>query len=114
MNLDKLDVAIAWIEANPQLHDQADPFAKRECGTTMCLAGVLCFLDGWEPDWDVGFNGELSYGVRKDGADRNATECAREILGADAQQKNDLFFVADNLAEIQALRDEYAAARAET
>lgn len=114
MNLDKLDAAIAWIEANPQLHDQADPFAKRACGTTMCLAGVLCFLDGWVPDWEHGFNGELSYGVLKDAVARNAMECAREILGATDQQKNALFFAADNLAEIQALRDEYAAARAET
>lgn len=106
MNLDKLDAAIAWIEAHPEQHDQGDPFAKRECGTTACLAGVLCLIDGWEPDWRPGEDD--AYFVQKDGEKRNAMALAQQLLGADRVQADALFLEAWDLDEIRATRNEFA------
>lgn len=54
MNLDKLDLAIAHIEANPHEWNQEHWFSKDDggCGTAACLAGTIALLDGWLPaDW---------------------------------------------------------------
>jgi hypothetical protein len=55
MNLDKLDAAIAHIEAKPQEWNQEHWFSKGDggCGTAACLAGTIALLDGWVPDgWE--------------------------------------------------------------
>lgn len=107
MNLDKLDAAIEWIEAHPEQHDQGDPFARRECGTTACLAGILCLLDGWEPAWEDDEEEDAYFAV-KNGEKRNAMRLARELLGATRYQADSLFLESWSLDEIKARRDEYA------
>lgn len=108
MNLDKLDAAIAWAEEHPEQHDQGDPFAKRECGTTACLAGIICVLDGWEPIWRPGETD--AYWVEKGGEERNAMALARELIGADGHQADALFLGAMTLAAVKATRNAIAAA----
>lgn len=107
MNLDKLDAAIEWAEAHPEQHDQGDPFAKAECGTTSCLAGILCLLDGWQPSWDDEED-DYTYYAQKDGERRNAMQLARELLASTRRQADSLFLTSWSLDEIKALRDEFA------
>lgn len=106
MNLDKLDAAIAWIEAHPDQHDQGDPFAKRECGTTACLAGILCLLDGWKPAWED--DDDDAYFALKNGEKRNAMRLAQELLGATRHQADSLFLASWSLEDIERRRDEFA------
>ena len=112
MNLDKLDAAIEWIEAHPEQHDQAYYNAEQDCGTTMCLAGVIAMQAGWEPAWNLGHQEALhvfgTRSVKRAGRVGFTSDVAAEILGANEDQRSALFLEAVDLAGIKWLRDEYA------
>lgn len=108
VNLDKLDEALAYIEAHPGEHDQHAWFTRRArgwCGTTRCVAGTVAWLGGWEPVWD----GASAEDVRGPGGQvRYVGAVAQEILGASDDQVSALFYVADDLDELRDFRDQIA------
>lgn len=115
MNLEKLDEAIAWIEAHPEDHSQSSYFARGSCGTTACLAGTVAVLAGWRPDWtrpdwsDDPGAWETTGRVRRAGAVSTAWDVAAEVLDIDPRQATDLFIHAGDLEDIKRIRDECAA-----
>lgn len=56
MNLERLEQVMRFITDNPDLHDQGMWITiDTPCGTTACLAGWTCLLNGYEPvkeAWD--------------------------------------------------------------
>lgn len=110
MNLEKLDEAIAYIEAHPEEHDQGTWFARGGCGTTACLAGTVAVLDGWTPVWRSDRSGEAR-DVEKDGVIRYVGGVATDVLGIDddGDERDYLFFCAADLDDIKRFRREYAA-----
>lgn len=107
MNLDKLDQAIAYIEAHPEEHDQGLWFGERGCGTTACLAGTVAVLNGWVPVFEHG----EARDVEKDGERAYVGNVATELLGLDPDggERDYLFFVAADIDDIKQFRTEYAA-----
>lgn len=112
MNLDKLDAAIAYIEAHPAQHDQGFYAAEQECGTTLCLAGVIAMQAGWRPAWDLGHSEAsgvfATRSVKRGGEVGFARGVARAILGASEDEAAELFLEAVDLAGIKYLRNVYA------
>lgn len=100
MNLEKLDQAIAYIEAHPEEHDQAAWLERWDCGTVACLAGHVALLASGTPS--------CSGWVLMDGEERHVEDVAREVLDLTEEQA-DRFFYSTNLAAIKRLRDEMAA-----
>jgi hypothetical protein len=112
VNLEKLDAAIAHIEAHPEEHDQNWWFRKRDCGTTACLAGTLALLDGWEPVWPkrwTGWDYTSAEYVKKGGRRRRVPLVAREIIEATEWEAESLFGIAADLDDIKRYRDKIAA-----
>jgi hypothetical protein len=115
INLEKLDAAIAFIEQQPQKHDQNFWFKRgEECGTTACLAGTVAQLDGWRPDFVANWSLTADY-VVKDGRRQHVASVARTILGVatehDDELVDEMFYEAENLADIKEIRDRLAAGR---
>lgn len=100
MNLEKLDEAIAYIEAHPTEHDQAT-WLDAKCGTTACLAGHVSLLNGGRPV--DGMTGMVWVGKSK----MHVADHGRQVLDLDQEQYVDLFY-ADDLAEVKRLREQYA------
>lgn len=106
VNLDKLDEALAYIEAHPDEHDQNSWFARRAggwCGTTRCLGGTLAWLGGWKPAWEGRDRADMVRGPG--GQVRYIRDVAQEILGASDDEAADLFLHADDLDELKDVRD---------
>ena len=108
MNLEKLDEAIAYIEAHPEQHDQGSWFARSPCGTVACLAGTVALQAGWSPAWPKRHSA-FAYTAEKNGARRTVRSVAREILGATREQESTLFFRAGTLDDIKRYRNQIAA-----
>jgi hypothetical protein len=100
MNLEKLDEAIAYIEAHPSEHDQMIWLDAR-CGTTACLAGHVALLAGGEPQ-------TFGY-VRLGGKEWHVSDLARHILDLNHDEEEALFYGADGVDEIKRIRDNIAA-----
>lgn len=119
INLEKLDAAIAYIEANPTEWKQDTWFYRGDggCGTAACLAGTIAILDGWTPtDWQVCGGGYDSAAAEKGGTVRVVGAVAREILGIGPEHVNDdgdelgevLFAPYNTVDDIKQIRDEIA------
>jgi len=109
INLERLDEAIAYIEAHPEQHDQRHWFRRSDCGTTACLAGTVAMLGGWRPDFGLfGGNGRTLH-VHKDGTRKHVGDVADELLGLSREQSDALFVNATNLDDIRLFRDAIAA-----
>jgi len=86
------------ILAYPEGHDQNTWGTRDECGTTMCIAGWTCELEGRTP-W-IGF-------VAKPGAFEamGATASrARELLGLSPDEAEQLFHCYDNDEALRRLK----------
>jgi hypothetical protein len=107
MNIDRLDEAIAYIEAHPERHNQRSWFRRRPCGTTACLAGTVAMLAGWTPIW----RDHAASFVMKDDKAGYVAHVACELLdvGSDSDERFYLFMDADDLDDIKTFRDEYVA-----
>lgn len=107
-----LDGALTWIEENPERHRQTtwfSPARGRDCGTTMCLAGVITFLAGATPV----FSAEVWDRVLlPDGKERYVEEYAAELLGVRVESRvaDSLFYEADDLGDLRYFRDLHVAA----
>jgi hypothetical protein len=118
INLEKLDEAIAYIEANPAEHRQQYWFTKRaDCGTAFCLAGAIVFLAGWQPAWGkhpADRPNEASI-VSRDGQHRDVQELAVEILAPDTRRErvlvDEMFSALNTFDHIKELRAELAGER---
>jgi len=118
VNLAVLDAALAHIEANPEQHEQRWWFSRAQgCGTAMCLAGTIAWQAGWKPispeDWstttdDYGNPVKICALVAKDGVDRHVGTLARELLGLDGDDADNLFGAYNTLADLRRIRDELA------
>lgn len=54
MNLERLERVMRFVTDNPDLHDQGMWITTdTPCGTTACLAGWTCLLNGYEPAKDA-------------------------------------------------------------
>lgn len=103
-----LDGALTWIEENPERHRQANWFTPGDCGTTMCLAGVITFLAGATPIlvaevWDQV--------LLPDGQERYVEDYAAELLGVGVESRvvDSLFYVSNDLGDLRYYRDQYVA-----
>lgn len=106
--LARLDAALAWIDAHPEQHDQGMWFVRNECGTTMCLAGVVAHLAGAEPIWDLAC--DATSRVSPPGrAPEGVSGYARNLLGIDDDTTSRLFYEADDRAGLGEIRDRLAA-----
>lgn len=107
INLERLDAAIAYIEAHPEEHKQEIWFQRGGCGTAACLAGVVALLDGWTPVW----TGGEARDVEKDGDRRYVGNVATDLLrlGDESDERDYLFFRAADIGDIKRFREEYTA-----
>lgn len=125
MNLEKLDEAIAYIEAHPEQWRQEDWFHRGDdgCGTAACIAGTVVLLDGWTPaNWTLrGTGDEITSTCEKDGFEREVDELAMDILCTNRSTWSDedmtedewrverMFAATNSIEDIKRIRDEIAA-----
>jgi hypothetical protein len=116
VKLDKLDAAIAYIEANPEAHDQ-NTWLRRHadgegnwCRTTACLAGTVAILDGWKPTFGPSLGATVQGGslVEKGGVRDSVWAVAERVLDLTYDEGSALFLEASNLDDIKAIRDDCA------
>jgi hypothetical protein len=115
VNLEKLDEAIAHIEARPEQHKQSYWFTKTDggCGTAYCLAGALALLAGWKPVWgggEVDGHDEASVAVKDDRVE-DVQLLALQILqptGHELRIVHSMFASGNTLADIKEYRDQIA------
>jgi hypothetical protein len=92
------------IEANPEQHDQAYWRKRTACGTTMCIAGWTCYLNGDEfvPYQD----GRQSFAVKtEDGSELSIATRAADLLGLREDFNVDqLFWEDDDATALNRLR----------
>lgn len=129
IDIQRLDAAIAYIEAHPEEHEQAYWFHRTDegCGTAACLAGTLALLDGWEPvGWVPAGHGvgETTALVSKDGQICEVDDLAFDLLGCERSTSTDswtetvdedlvgeMFETANTFDMIKKLRDRIAASQ---
>lgn len=105
----RLDAALAWIEEHPEQHHQGMWFMRSpECGTTMCLAGVVALVAGAEPVWDD--DADATGRVLPPGRPPQGVALyAEELLGTKGMTTISLFYDANDLADLREARDRLAA-----
>jgi hypothetical protein len=111
VDLERLDAAIAYIEAHPLEWNQHWWFTRTACGTACCLAGTVAMLDGWTPaNWTRGFAADTqeAWEVEKNGAPRYVREVAAELLGVSRLAAYVLFAGDNDLDRIKKIRAELA------
>ena len=97
-NLDLMRAVREQITKHPETHDQTSWGERTECGTTHCIAGWACALNGdallWESDDEDDDGRRLETASMLDIEDGWITipERAQEILGLDNAWANQLFF----------------------
>lgn len=118
MNVEPLDAAIAWIEKNPEQHDQSIWF----CTTGMCVAGVICHLDPntrippVRANYNAGFLVLVTDDLNKEYL-VEVSERAAQILDVDEEYLNDglhaglryipgLFAGGNTINDIHEIRDQ--------
>lgn len=110
INKDLLRRTLAYIETNPDEWDQE----KWVCGTVACFAGRACLLSGYEP---CNFSGDrvspirddegrlIDDGetglVRRDGQIDGVEWAARNLLGLDEEQGDELFDMGNDLDDLR-------------
>lgn len=125
MNIDKLDAAIAYIEAHPEEHRQGYWFSRKDsgCATAACLAGTIAILDGWTPaQWETSDDGfQDTATAERAGYLQDVVAVAMDVLCAERSDWADggthdecwterLFAATNSLDDIKAIRDQIVAA----
>lgn len=109
--LQRLDAALAYIEAYPDEHEQRTWAWSTPCGTTYCLAGHVVVQAGaeirWRPFDDDSFR-DAEFCTYQ-GDQRVIAGLAGELLGVDYEDADDLFAAVNTLADLRLIRDELAA-----
>lgn len=111
INLEPLDDAIGFIEANPRLHKQATWLALEDCGTVGCLAGWIAMRNGWQP---VGRTGSSTSTVHNGRRMEWVPEAASKILAGPDPSEQDMDLIDDmfdgdqTLEGIKKIRDRIA------
>jgi hypothetical protein len=103
MNIDVAERAIGWIEANPEKHNQKMWATETECGTTMCLAGVIAHQAGGRMIFEgVDITAKC---VTAEGIETDIPTYASELLGLepDGLLANQLFYANNTLEDIKNL-----------
>jgi len=112
VNIEVLDKALDWIEKNPDQHRQSVWFQRTDCGTGMCLAGVVATQHGWTPDWSAGrlsgYGEETSLVMKGDDYGK-VSSVARGLLGLELEDSELLFDAENSLDDLKAMRDDLAA-----
>lgn len=107
--LARLDAALAWIDEHPQQHDQDMWFVRnRECGTTMCLAGIVAHLAGAEPIWNSPERDATGTVLTPGGVTIGVSIFAAALLETDADATSQLFYEADDRVDLGEVRDRLA------
>jgi hypothetical protein len=104
MNTEVAARIIEAIETNPEQHDQAYWRKRTACGTTMCIAGWTCYLNGDEfvPYQDSRFSFEVR---TKDGSEMSIAARAADLLGLSEDVNIDqLFWEDDDTVALNRLR----------
>jgi hypothetical protein len=104
-NIEQLDLALKWIEANPTLHDQFMWATRTECGTTMCLAMVVAVQNGWRPSFGGSYSATTAWVVDEFGNRRCVDLVARELLDLSPGQAHSLFYSFGDLTALKSLRN---------
>ena len=85
-----LRAAVDRIAKHPERFDMGYWAGRHPCGTTLCLAGTICMMDGWTPVFDGSKLGEC---FEKDEQKMFATEICASVLGLSSEHMRDLFHV---------------------
>lgn len=106
--LANVDGVLAYIEANPDAHDQSVWGVKSHCGTSLCIAGTAVVLDpGTEVRWlgndDRGW--QLHNYVYVDGETHPLEIRARDLLGLSDYRATEMFFASNNWDALDLLHD---------
>lgn len=113
VDLERLDAALAAIEAEPERWQQRHWFARTSCGTACCLAGMVVSQAGWTPtDWELDYYGDgrtdISWTVEKGEDEGPVGVVARELLGVGYFDAERLFCALNSLEDLKRIRDELA------
>lgn len=115
-DIERLDRALAWIEAHPEQHDQgvwardvgAD--GKVNCGTAMCLAGWVVAQEDPDAtfirdDIDTQMPGMMHSTVRTGAGDVESVEdLAGRLLDVTPGQREALFSAGNTIEDLKAMR----------
>jgi len=98
VNVPLLQKVLDHITAHPEEWRQSDWASKSACGTAYCVAGHAVVMSGYtasfsSKNWATGF-------CVKDGRRGHIDTVAREVLGLDLWQAQDLFHGRNTMQEI--------------
>lgn len=100
LNADLLLAVREQITANPETHEQGTWGRKNECGTTHCIAGWACVLEGVQIRWTEHGEELAAMGgtneVAANGTCWAIPGYAANALGLDGLQSAALFYETDN------------------
>lgn len=103
-NTDLMLAVREQIREHPEQHDQAYWAQKKDCGTTLCIAGWAAVLSGRQVEW---LDDEDVISVWLEGDEglwgRMIPDAARELLGLDYMESIALFMQRDNAAALELL-----------
>lgn len=107
-DFEKLDERIAYLEAHPDEHDQANFGVRTPCGTVCCLAGSTILQYAPEKVAWRSYSRDLAeLAVNGSSPTFNTLgSIAAEILGLTEEDQEVLFFDCMTLEEIKSYRDE--------
>lgn len=119
VNVPLLRKAVEWVESQPEvprprhsLHDHDEVYwdqevwgRKQHCGTALCLAGYVTWLEGWKP---VASNSPRGGFTARDGETAYIPDLAVELLGITKQQSDELFFGGNTAADIRSVAEKIA------
>lgn len=95
-NLEKLKELHERITTKPENWDQECWAQQKECGTSYCMAGWACVLDGQVIDWPKNVEpGEWVEALHLV-TGQDIDEAARDILGLDQDDSDRLFYCTNN------------------
>lgn len=112
-DIERLNRALAHIEAHPEQHDQGVWLRKVDCGTAACLAGWVVIQEypeaGFVRDrYDIG-NTYSRVDILPEGKAPLVDEVAFQLLGITSDQADVLFDERNTIGHLKAMRDLLAA-----
>lgn len=113
VDIERLNRALAHIEAHPEQHDQGVWLRKVDCGTAACLAGWVVIQEypeaGFVRDrYDIG-NTYSRVDILPEGEAPLVDEVASQLLGITSDQADALFDESNTIGHLRAMRDLLAA-----
>lgn len=113
VDIERLDRALAEIEAHPELHRQGTWLIKLDCGTGGCLAGMVMLQEYPQgvPDRMNSGRMAVSFDALRlpNGNLIDVERGAAELLGIGREQRLVLFAPENTLEHLKAMRDLLAA-----